>query len=177
MYYRELGFLGFPGYRVGMDGSVWTAWKKIGLGRGKGSRFVIGEGWKEIGTMNNGYPTANLCAGRKMTPWRIHQLVLLAFVGTCPEGMEVCHNDGSKTNNCLENLRYGTRKENIWDKDRHGTILFGERNPMSKVTQEQVVDMRRRHENGESQTKIAVDFGIDRSEVSRIVNFKVWRDR
>lgn len=50
----------------------------------------------------------------------IHRLVLEAFVGSCPEGMEGCHNDGNPTNNHVGNLRWDTRKENQKDKVRHG---------------------------------------------------------
>lgn len=51
---------------------------------------------------------------------KIHQLVLLAFVGPYPEGMEVRHLDGDPANNRLDNLRYGTRSENMYDRVRHG---------------------------------------------------------
>ena len=43
----------------------------------------------------------------------VHQLVMEAFVGPCPEGREVLHGDHSPANNRLTNLRYGTRSENI----------------------------------------------------------------
>lgn len=46
---------------------------------------------------------------------------MLAFVGPCPDGMEVCHNDGNPENNRVENLRYGTRSDNMRDKRKHGT--------------------------------------------------------
>lgn len=51
---------------------------------------------------------------------KVHQLVLLAFVGPCPEGMEVLHWDDNPRNNHLSNLRYGTRQENIEDAKRNG---------------------------------------------------------
>lgn len=53
--------------------------------------------------------------------WEVHRLVLLAFVGTCPTGLEGCHGDGDKANNALTNLRYGTHSENELDKVAHGT--------------------------------------------------------
>jgi hypothetical protein len=51
----------------------------------------------------------------------VHRLVLAAFVGPCPEGMEVRHLDGNPANTRLANLRYGTHSENELDKVRHGT--------------------------------------------------------
>lgn len=52
---------------------------------------------------------------------KVHRLVTLAFVGPCPDGMEVCHNNGRKTDNRLENLRYDTSSASGLDKIRHGT--------------------------------------------------------
>lgn len=45
----------------------------------------------------------------------VHQLVMRAFVGELPEGMEVRHLNGNPKDNRLENLKYGTRTENILD--------------------------------------------------------------
>lgn len=51
---------------------------------------------------------------------QIHRLVLEAFVGPCPPGLECCHNDGDRTNNRLENLRWDTRSANQLDAVVHG---------------------------------------------------------
>lgn len=58
--------------------------------------------------------------GRRRTRL-IHQLVLEAFVGPRPNGMEGCHNDGICTNNVWTNLRWDTRAGNAADTKRHGT--------------------------------------------------------
>ena len=52
---------------------------------------------------------------------QVHSLVLEAFVGPKPDGLEARHLDGNHLNNCLDNLRWGTRSENILDRVRHGT--------------------------------------------------------
>ena len=51
----------------------------------------------------------------------VHALVMIAFVGPYPDGMNVCHNDGNPKNNHLSNLRYGTHAENMRDTLKHGT--------------------------------------------------------
>ena len=56
----------------------------------------------------------------------IHRLVLEAFEGPCPEGMEGCHHDGNPTNNRIENLRWDTRRSNVADALRHGTHSNGQ---------------------------------------------------
>lgn len=52
---------------------------------------------------------------------RVHQLVLKAFVGPRPEGKWGLHKDGNPANNCVDNLYWGTPKENAQDAIRHGT--------------------------------------------------------
>lgn len=51
----------------------------------------------------------------------VHRLVLEAFVGPCPPGMECCHFDGDSTNNHLSNLRWDTHSSNQFDRVRHRT--------------------------------------------------------
>jgi hypothetical protein len=65
---------------------------------------------------------------------RVHILVMLAFVGPCPDGLEVCHNDGDHRNVALLNLRYDTRKANVADLVRHGKAwwLNGFKNPVQR---------------------------------------------
>jgi hypothetical protein len=52
----------------------------------------------------------------------VHRLVMNAFVGPLPAGMETRHLDGDYTNNHWpSNLVYGTRAENQQDSINHGT--------------------------------------------------------
>ena len=53
----------------------------------------------------------------------VHKLVLLAFVGPAPEGHECLHGNGDPSDNRLENLRWGTRGDNIRDAICHGTWM------------------------------------------------------
>ena len=57
----------------------------------------------------------------------VHKLVLLAFVGPAPYKHECRHLNGNPSDNRLENLRWGTRSENILDAVRHGTWMTPER--------------------------------------------------
>ena len=45
----------------------------------------------------------------------VHRLVLEAFVGPCPPGMEACHNNDIPSDNRLENLRWDTKSRNAFD--------------------------------------------------------------
>lgn len=69
-----------------------------------------------------GYPVVRFWSS-DATPrgWRVHELVLLAFVGPRPDwAAHIRHLDGNKLNNVLRNLAYGTAAENAQDAIRHG---------------------------------------------------------
>lgn len=80
-----------------------------------------------------GYTGVKLGKDRKR--FGVHQLVMLAFGGPCPEGKEVDHINGIRDDNRLENLRYVTRGENIRAAiHRHGGKMWG---GFGKATPEQ----------------------------------------
>ena len=65
----------------------------------------------------SGYQYAGLFVGKGKTKrrlWlRIHRVVIENFLGNIPNGMEIDHKDGNRTNNNLSNLRMVTRSENM----------------------------------------------------------------
>ncbi|MFI8590108.1 NUMOD4 motif-containing HNH endonuclease [Dietzia maris] len=67
----------------------------------------------------SGHLYVHLMAGGDCTR-QVHRLVMAAFAGPCPEGMEVRHLNGDPTDNRLTNLAYGTRSENARDQVAHG---------------------------------------------------------
>jgi hypothetical protein len=72
------------------------------------------------------YPYVYIPGGRQKPGERhpvqnVHALVAAAFLGPRPEGMQVRHGDGSKDNNHLSNLCYGTASDNVRDSIAHGT--------------------------------------------------------
>lgn len=70
----------------------------------------------------NGRPMARLYErGQPTVNIEVHVLVARAFLGPCPEGLEVCHNVADKLDNRLINLRYDTRRNNVLDCIRDGS--------------------------------------------------------
>ncbi len=61
----------------------------------------------------NGHVSVVLGKGTNGQP--VHKLVAITFLGPYPKGQEVLHINGIPKDNRLENLRYGTRTENILD--------------------------------------------------------------
>lgn len=107
--------------------------------------------------------------------WYVHHLVLAAFVGKRPSGMEACHNDGNRGNNCSTNLRWDTRAHNHADKRLHGTSRQGERHPFSVLTESAVLDMRSlRQSTGASFSSIAKKFNVSTMTAYRAVTAQTW---
>ena len=69
---------------------------------------------------NRGYPRVGLNKDGNARAVRVHILVAAAFIGPRPDGQEVCHANGVKTDNRVTNLRYDTHAENNRDIVRHG---------------------------------------------------------
>lgn len=96
--------------------------------------------------------------------YRVHRLVLEAFVGACPEGMQGCHTDSDKSNNYLDNLRWDTPSGNA--RDRRSYV--GDRNPNARTTTRQRDQIKERRLAGEPLAVLADEYGVSLSRVSQI---------
>ena len=91
----------------------------------------------------------------------VHQLIMLTFVGEKPEGREVLHKNGDPTDNRLENLRYGTRTENILDVYRQGK-------KWRKLSIDDVEKIRFALFCGITGTELAKQYGVSATTISNI---------
>lgn len=118
----------------------------------------------------------------------IHRLVLEAFVGPCPQGMECRHLDGNAGNNVLSNLAWGTHLENEADRVRHGTLIpariihrdrtttraRGSKQWMAKFTEDQIVEIRKRILEGERPCDLAREFNVCPATICYIRKGRTW---
>jgi hypothetical protein len=116
-------------------------------------------------------PFVGLWRNNRIKIFKPHTLVLTAFVGPRPHGMECCHNDGNSWNNRLENLRWDTTRNNQLDRIKHGTSNRGERCAAAKLTEAQVLAIRA---DTRKQKVIAAEYGVRDSAISRIKSGKRW---
>ena len=123
----------YPGYAASDDGAIWCCkprhrwggfvpWWKMSL-RMKRERD---------GRKRYLFVTINHEGAKR--PINVHTLVLLAFAGPKPPGMECRHfPDPTKTNNKASNLRWGTRRENMLDQVKDGTNFFANEHKLRKA--------------------------------------------
>jgi hypothetical protein len=104
----------------------------------------------------------------------VHRLVLLAFVGPRPEGLQGCHNDGVKANNRLDNLRYDTREANYRDRDRHGNQPRGAAVKTAKLTTQAVLEIREHRRAGVDRRTLAKRNSVSTKHIDSIVAGRRW---
>jgi len=123
------------------------------------------------GTKESGHQIVVLGRGNSR---QVHALVLAAFVGPCPAGHEGLHGDGTPSNNRLDNLRWGTRLENVADSYRHGTRVKGQTHPGAKLTEADVRAIRQAART-RSFADVARSFGIAAGTVRQIARGLTWQ--
>lgn len=154
-------------YAAGSDGSIWSRANER-IERGAWVR-------RSPGKANNGYLRVDLYDGEFIGIFGVHRLVLEAFVGPCPEGMQACHNNGNKLDNRPENLRWDTGSNNCQDRRRHGTALLGKKNHRARLTEADVQEIRRlKRETGMSGYKISLKLGFNKQAVLHVISGKTW---
>lgn len=117
------------------------------------------------------YASANV-AGKQVL---VHRLVAEAFIGPCPDGHIVRHGPGGPLDNHISNLSYGTPSDNNGaDRLRDGTLPRGSKAGMSKLTEEQVIEIKRRLLLGETRASLGREFGVRPENISHIATGRSW---
>lgn len=107
--------------------------------------------------------------------YNVHRLVAESFIPKTIELNVVNHIDGNKLNNSVSNLEWVTNKENLEHAHKTGLVNNkGEKHPNSKLTWEEVRDIRLRASEGEMQKNLMREYGCSRATISQIVNNKSW---
>lgn len=102
----------------------------------------------------------------------VHRMVALAFLGPCPDGMQVCHGPGGSLDNSIGNLSYGTLSTNNGvDKVRDGKDQRGIKSPHHKLTEKDVLTIRSSHL---SYGQLAKIYGVSKHCVYRVVKRLSW---
>lgn len=167
-------------YRVGNDGSAWC--RKL---RGKYER--IGP-WRKLKPWKKdkyGHLCFYVCRNGYREAVLLSPLILRLFRGEPPAPkLECCHIDGDPSNNQVENLKWGTRKQNAADMVRHGRSTkgksFGDRKAVklaaSKLDEEKVRAIVLERRAGATMRFLADKFRISLSAVNDIDKGRTWKE-
>jgi len=151
----------------GYDNRYWVS----DLGRVKNKRKVMA-----IKKTVHGYYRICLYSDGKQKGQMVHRLVLGAFVGACPDGMETRHLNGVNGDNHVENLVWGTRAENIKDKMEHGAVPLGAAHSKAKLTDKQVLEIREKFKARDYKREIvAAEYGVSEWTIQNIRSGQSWK--
>ncbi len=111
-------------------------------------------------------------------------LVVAAWIGPRPEGLQIDHIDGNKANERIDNLEYVTQQENIqrsFRNGQHGEYPYNQGSHRF-LTEVDYAEVKAMWKAGLSQVKIGKKLGINNATVSKILSGKIqprafkWRD-
>lgn len=170
-----VGYEGF--YEVSSAGRVRSLNRRVGHINGF-TRVQEGRVKSTRARAAYGYPLVNLSRGAVKRAWPVHRLVCEAFHGRRPsESHQVAHYDGNPTNNHIDNLRWATAKENTEDQIRHGTLVVGTLNGMSKLSPAAARIVRAMDRSGNyTRVEIGRMFGVTPGCVYCVCAGKTWKN-
>ncbi|GIK83031.1 MAG: hypothetical protein BroJett024_41360 [Alphaproteobacteria bacterium] len=162
---------GYEGsYSVSSEGRVRSERRVIGRA---GSPYEVPERILKLSDDGHGYSRVSLSIGSDVQYATVHRLVMAAFVGPRPDGADICHADGNRLNNRLDNLRYDTRAANIVDSQRHGTFSEAGAHPVAILTNEQALTIY--NTPGEPAEVIAARYGVSAAVIQQIWRGDTWK--
>jgi len=141
---------------------IHAFWKKVIKGND-------GECWDWSGNKDkDGYPLVSFRG--KM--FRANRIAILTKGEELMDGYHACHSCGNKSCCNPDHIYLGTPMQNNADKKHHGTYRCGEKIHCAKLTENDVLQIRK---IVGTDVNIAKMFGVSPSNICQIRNRKTWR--
>ncbi|MBA3655649.1 MAG: HNH endonuclease [Actinobacteria bacterium] len=161
---------GIPGYEGTYSVSSRGRVRRDAGGRGAQRGRIL----RPLPTTEARYASVNLSQGGVTRMLAIHQLVAAAFLGPCPPGMEVDHQDTDTWNNAAANLEYVTPAENVARQYRMGLGAVGAQCGSAKLNERAVREIRALA-GIVPQTELARRFGVTPQTICDVLAARSWR--
>lgn len=135
--------------------------------------------WNWTGSTRNGY--GRLVIGSRTLGSRksvsAHRLSHEVFIGPIPEGLEVCHRCDNRRCVNPDHLFAGTKQDNMDDRDAKGrnNPPKGEACRASRLTETDVISMRRLRASGWSYKALADRFDVSKKTAIQACKCQSWK--
>ncbi len=113
--------------------------------------------------------------------WKAPRAFLHVIKGPIPPGLHVLHHCDVRACVNPEHLYVGTNDDNVADmmrrgRHKNGPPMHGESDPMAKLTNSSVMEIRQRYAAGcIRQEDLAAEFGVDQTTISDVVLRRTWK--
>jgi len=121
-----------------------------------------------------GYLTVRLY-NKKAKTFDVHKLMGVTFLDMPKDGLQVCHNNGIKTDCRLENLRVDTASNNQSDRVAHKTSNRGSNNGNAKYTEDVIFKIKTKLKSNCKLSDIAKEYKINERYIRNIKNGYKWK--
>lgn len=129
---------------------------------------------------HQGYQRIGLSKQCKHYSFKIHKLIMLAFVGERDNPkIQVNHIDCDKANNNLFNLEYCTRSHNIrhaFSNGLHASRPTGESHHQAKLKNAEVQAIREKRSLGKMIKELALEYMVSESAINRILSGRTYKN-
>lgn len=161
-------------YEVSNLGRVRSLARTVRLvAHGKETRRSVPPRILRPGPSRSGHLTVAIGKGNSR---QVHALVLEAFVGPCPPRMEGLHLNHMPSDNRIDNLKWGTRSENLKMDFAAGTRSNrGEQSAAAKLTAAKVREIRAARLQHVSYKKLAEEYGVSPGCIWHAANRLNWK--
>jgi hypothetical protein len=133
------------------------------------------------GSLCEGYMRIVLCVNGDRKHCRVHRLVAMAFLGICPDGMQVNHKDLDKSNNKVSNLEYVTPLDNVHHAIRGGVrwVPRGSQCRRAILDETDVTQIRNAHAGADRKygmyQLLAEMYGVSPRTIKAVVLRQNWK--
>jgi hypothetical protein len=171
-------------FEISSEGEIWRVAKRHGRGVKPGGGYYVGATISPCQRVRAEYRTrdgyllvATTINGVKVVVGA-HRLVWVSLNGAIPEGMTINHKNGKKRDNSPRNLELATHSE----QRRHALEVLnvnrnrpkGSKHPKTKLSEANVIEMRRLRLAGVMVKEIAARFNMKPRAVSAIIVGRTW---
>lgn len=163
---------GFEGkYAATKNGRIWSHRKLSGRAFKNGHFMAIAKNRK-------GYSYVQLPHRTKFgkrSLYLVHRLVGQAFIPNPENKPQINHKNGIKTDNRLKNLEWNTHKQNMAHAVKNGLSTRGTRNGRTKLTEKQVLQIRKEYSKGKTQAELSKKYKVVKSNIKFIISRQHWK--
>jgi hypothetical protein len=162
-------------YQVSNLGNVRS--KERFVIRGRGGKYKVECKNLNPSINSDGYFTGIFRVDKRPINYKVHRIMAQSFMGEIPQGFEVNHINGIKSDNRLENLEVVSKSENI----KHAFDLGlnkprrGELNGMCKIDSDTAKWIKEMTKNGFTESQISSQLNVSIHTIRDIRRGRTWK--